>query len=653
MRILLTLLLFLLAGAVWATDYSQDANCEAYWPMNGATFGKEPDRSGNGLTLTLNTVHDSLMRVRDFAALDTGASRKVTANAIFDLDAEGTGIDFNGTNPFTICGWAWFRSEPGNGVYAVPLSKYNTSVGDPQRQYCITALGDGAGFKFQAAVSAAGTAGYAINSVGHAYTDSTWYHIALTYDGDSLRLYINGVLDSTKVFTAGLHNGTHELRFGNFGATSLSSPFNGFLDDWAMFSRKLSDAEIAEVYSDGITGDNGLSDYPLYTEWYETDGVVPVASEINQFWRDTLRAFAEVCDYCDYEFYGLSEEGDSIVGLSIDPPGSGQEVLTDVAMHGNETATMIGAIVKINYLLANPSYRPDISWRFTNINPDGCGDSTRANSNGVNLNRNFPVGWGVDDPEYFVVSSGTPGNAAYRGPSSMSEAEAEVYTTVILPLSQPVMVFDIHTLAAITYQYTAFGDTVNFLADSAYASDSLFAHGFQGVWDMTMIRGTGFLIATARDSSNGAKTFIFEYDTQGGSIIDVEEEAQRDATFTFAFVYALEVICDPVAQVTGLTVIERVGEIELSWDQVPGNNGYVIYIDDFPTWSTSPNTNFKTFDPGDTTPHEFTVAAYNVCAELGPSATALIAAAKRSMITSAARNPIRNTIRNHIRHRIR
>jgi parallel beta-helix repeat protein len=78
-----------------------------------------------------------------------------------------------------------------------------------------------------------------------------WYHIAGTYDGSSLKLYINGVLESTVASTRVLST-TQPLRLGRDG-TPVEF-FDGQIDEFTVYSRALSATEIAATYAAGNTG---------------------------------------------------------------------------------------------------------------------------------------------------------------------------------------------------------------------------------------------------------------------------------------------------------------------------------------------------------------------------------------------------------------
>ncbi|MFS4471779.1 endo-beta-N-acetylglucosaminidase H [Chryseobacterium sp. T20] len=72
---------------------------------------------------------------------------------------------------------------------------------------------------------------------------NTWYHVAATYDGSNMKLYINGVLDATKAQTGSV-NSTGAFNVGYLYNTSRN--FNGKIDEVRVWKRALSQTEISQ-----------------------------------------------------------------------------------------------------------------------------------------------------------------------------------------------------------------------------------------------------------------------------------------------------------------------------------------------------------------------------------------------------------------------
>ncbi|HLP50638.1 MAG TPA: immunoglobulin domain-containing protein [Chitinophagales bacterium] len=87
--------------------------------------------------------------------------------------------------------------------------------------------------------------------LGNAYhttpvlNSSTWYHAVCTYDGATVKIYINGALVLSTAATGNIANNTAPLRFGadQSGANTL----NGFMDEIRIYNRALTESEIGLV----------------------------------------------------------------------------------------------------------------------------------------------------------------------------------------------------------------------------------------------------------------------------------------------------------------------------------------------------------------------------------------------------------------------
>ena len=82
---------------------------------------------------------------------------------------------------------------------------------------------------------------------------SNWYHVAMTYDGLKLRLYVNGVLDGTADAVGDIVTTTNPVGIG-WNVDPLISVFQGIIDEAQIYSRVLTDAEILAIYQAGAHG---------------------------------------------------------------------------------------------------------------------------------------------------------------------------------------------------------------------------------------------------------------------------------------------------------------------------------------------------------------------------------------------------------------
>lgn len=93
------------------------------------------------------------------------------------------------------------------------------------------------------------------NSNGHisntALSQDTWYHAAITCDKDGNSIwYINGSEDKTATSTSTNPAAENKWRFGVL-AYGTGWKFNGYLDEFAIWSDILSADAIAEIYGSG------------------------------------------------------------------------------------------------------------------------------------------------------------------------------------------------------------------------------------------------------------------------------------------------------------------------------------------------------------------------------------------------------------------
>jgi hypothetical protein len=92
--------------------------------------------------------------------------------------------------------------------------------------------------------SGGGTIGGAVNwlSGSSASPVNAWTHVALTYDGSMLRLYVNGALASSRAQSGAIETNANALRIG--GNVPYGEFFQGLIDEVRVYNRALSQAEI-------------------------------------------------------------------------------------------------------------------------------------------------------------------------------------------------------------------------------------------------------------------------------------------------------------------------------------------------------------------------------------------------------------------------
>ena len=84
-----------------------------------------------------------------------------------------------------------------------------------------------------------------------ALSNDTWYHLAGTYDGTNVRLYVNGVLDVTTAQALDTTN-TDGVHVGAF-TSGYSAYLTGQVDEVAIYSTVLTAAQILSHYNNGVS----------------------------------------------------------------------------------------------------------------------------------------------------------------------------------------------------------------------------------------------------------------------------------------------------------------------------------------------------------------------------------------------------------------
>ena len=84
-----------------------------------------------------------------------------------------------------------------------------------------------------------------VNTFGStALAAGTWTHLATTYDGTTVRLYVNATLVASAPATGGIGVSGSPLSIG--GTAAYGEFFNGRIDDVRIYSRALSQLEIEQ-----------------------------------------------------------------------------------------------------------------------------------------------------------------------------------------------------------------------------------------------------------------------------------------------------------------------------------------------------------------------------------------------------------------------
>ncbi len=235
-------LIILLCLAFLMSRAAQDCPTCVPAPLGLVSWWDGDDVSGttafdihNGNNGTLNGVTFVPGMVGDAFKFSSGGYIRVPNDAI--LEVENVTVD------------AWVRStSPGTYGYIVAKGAYDCTAAS-------YALYTGGGSRLYF---------YIYNSVyvlspspSTSIWDGAWHHIAGTYDGEYVRLYVDGVEVGGGTYTTmGIRYGgetNSDLNIGIYRGT-CTLPFSGEIDEVEVFNRALLDTEIWEIYNAGSIG---------------------------------------------------------------------------------------------------------------------------------------------------------------------------------------------------------------------------------------------------------------------------------------------------------------------------------------------------------------------------------------------------------------
>jgi chitodextrinase len=228
----------------------------AAYGFNEATGTTVADASGNGNTGTIT-------------------------NAAWTTGKYGAGLSFNGTNALvTINDSASLRLTAAMTLeawvkMASVVNQWEDIVYKGNDNYFLEATSSK---NVPAGGGTFGTAGAAVYGTS-ALPPNTWTHLAVTYDGATLRLYVNGVQVSSLARTGNIVTSTNPLQIG--GDSLFRQYFNGIIDEVRVYNVALTAAQIQTDMNAAIGG-SGDTQPPTVPS--NLTATVASSSQINLSW---------------------------------------------------------------------------------------------------------------------------------------------------------------------------------------------------------------------------------------------------------------------------------------------------------------------------------------------------------------------------------
>lgn len=210
---------------------------KAWYPFNG----NANDESGNGNN---GTVHGAILTTDRFGNVNSAYSFDGIDDYI--LVADTNSLDF-GTNSFSFSFWLKYPSQIGGyDDYSSILTKADASYPYTGLTFFVEQPTNG---KVSFRTGAINT----LNSKSSNLNNDTWTHFVGIRNGNILKLYINGIIDTT-ITTATIDNISNNLNLyiGGHPTDMLAQKLNGILDDIRIYNRALSEQEIVALYNENI-----------------------------------------------------------------------------------------------------------------------------------------------------------------------------------------------------------------------------------------------------------------------------------------------------------------------------------------------------------------------------------------------------------------
>lgn len=205
--------------------FADNESLAAFWPFDEAAgSGVAVDASGNGNDVSVATGQGKVGKFGSSVEFD-GFNDKIDVLSPTGLDA----------GEFTVAVWVRILSPTNTMVFDVSDGSRGYSLGTDNAGYPTFWVGDGG-------------AGTAIKSF-YPLRGWIWVHLAASYDGEEMRLYVNGTMVAAAPFLNGLPYSGNAV----IAASQANDRFlEGWIDELSVFSRALDPHEIQGHYSSGV-----------------------------------------------------------------------------------------------------------------------------------------------------------------------------------------------------------------------------------------------------------------------------------------------------------------------------------------------------------------------------------------------------------------
>ena len=232
--------LFTSTLVVHATCANAPSGLVNWWPAEGNAID------------SVGTNNGTLSGAVSYTTGEVGQTFVFTNGAVtFDANTANFG-----TNNFTVEFWLK-TTAPVSESYQIGVMDKRPTCDYYNAMWTIRLGGSGTGGALRAEITSDGVTD-SIHLVGtKLVNDGAWHHIALTRNGPTLTLYVDGALDNQQTVStvANISNGTpFVVGQSTCQCCDGTHPFSGSIDELSIYNRALTLAEVQSIYNAGNAG---------------------------------------------------------------------------------------------------------------------------------------------------------------------------------------------------------------------------------------------------------------------------------------------------------------------------------------------------------------------------------------------------------------
>jgi hypothetical protein len=218
-------------------DYVPTVGLVGFWPF----CGNANDESGNGNNGNLNGgsfITDRRGLVDSaIGLLNSGSNAKVNnITPPFNNIGLTVSVWLKLSNQFNYSTLAVIKNGiPYTNGFDLAIDQNNSAYG-VNNYLVIFLVGNGTAVTFKSNQSELGQ----------------WSHVVATYDGNLIKIYLNGILKATQPFNLSLNCPNNDLIFGEWDNNTLPTVTDRNIDDVGIWNRALTEVEIKDLYDGSV-----------------------------------------------------------------------------------------------------------------------------------------------------------------------------------------------------------------------------------------------------------------------------------------------------------------------------------------------------------------------------------------------------------------